>query len=178
MKVIGGFGGVRLDLTISEGEAYSVVFDRRKAYCTQPEVIPEGWGAKTVNGKSLQKIDGYWLVFKGLFENVQIGDEVKIQALMTIIGRSQVTGTPIRLWPKWNPDVPFSISYFVRCINNWSASDINTKVAVGQRIKELEFETSERVSIPPYFVEDEYVRVLVDADGNGLLVGSNTILRV
>jgi len=178
MKIVGGFGGVRLDLSVSEGEVYSVVFDRRKAYCTQPEVIPEGWGAKTVNGKSLQKIDGYWLVFKGLFENVQLGDELKLKTLMKIIGRSQRTGVPITLYPKWNENVPDSVSYQVRCIDEWSAEDINIKKAVGQRIRDLIFETAERVDEPPYFVESEYLHLLAVGADTALAVGVNTALKI
>lgn len=170
MKPIGGFGGVKFELVINESESYSVVFERSRAYCTQPQIIPDGWRKKTINGKSLQRIDGYWLVFKCLFENVSLGDEQKIKTLMTIIGRSGATGTPIRMWPKWNEDVASCAVYEVLCINEWSVDDVNPKRAVAQRIKDLEFESAERVDEPPYFEERDVE--------TALLVDVNTVLEV
>jgi hypothetical protein len=175
IKTIGGFGGVRLDLTISESESYSVVFDRKRAYCSQPRIIPDGWSKKTINGKSLQKIDGYWLVFKGLFENVALGDEAKIRTLMKIIGRSGATGIAIRLWPKWNEEMAVCVAYDVRCISEWGVDDVNDKRSIAQRIKDMEFETAERVSEPPYFEEQETLRALLVDEGTCLAVNGKIL---
>lgn len=178
MKAIGGFGGIKLELIVSETEEYSVVFDKRNAYCAQPKISPEGWSGKTVNGKSLQKIEGYRLRFMGLFENVRLGDELQIKTLMKMIGRSQVTGIPMTLYPKWNIQVPDCASFTVICVNEWSLDDLNVRKKIGQRIKELEFETKERVSEPPYFVESEYIHLMATVDGEVILVGDNTGLRL
>lgn len=178
MKVIGGWGGVKLTLVIDEIEQYSVEFQRRNGYCAQPEIDPEGWSGKTINGKTLQKVDGYRLTFRGLFENVKLGDELEMVKLMKMISRSQRTGVAMTLYPKWNADIPECVSYSVRCIENWSAADINSKVKVGQRIKELVFETAQRVDEVPQFLEGEYIYVLEVGEGAALSVGANTALRI
>ncbi len=151
MVTIGGFGGVRLELLVSEEETYSVTFPRTRAYCSQPVGVPTGWSKKTINGKSLQRLDGYWLNFIGLFENVQSGDENNIRTLMKILARSGRTGISIKLYPKWDSGALRNTYYMVKCISNWSVADINNKKAVAQRIKELEFESDYIYEEVPYF---------------------------
>lgn len=178
MNIIGGWGGVKITLAIDEVEQYSVVFERRNGYCTQPDISPEGWSGKTINGKTLQKIDGYRLTFRGLFENVKLGDELELNKLMKMISRSQRTGVSMTLYPKWNESIPECASYSVRCKDEWSAADINSKAKVGQRIKELVFESAERVDEPPYFLEGEYVYMLAVGENTALSVGENTALKI
>lgn len=142
MKTIGGWGGVKISITLG-ATTTEVIFTTKKAYCTQPEYKPALREHYNIGGTSFPAVSGYRLAFKALFENVDEGDEANIYLLMQIIDISNTNSIPMTLWPKYDAAATEMMSYAVYCRGKFYNEDVNAKRNIAQRVKELEFETEE-----------------------------------
>lgn len=168
MKSIGGFGGVKLEITIGE-DVQDVTFAANKAYCKQAKRIPVLQGIVVGDGSEQQNMKGYHYEFEAFFENTEAGDETRLKKLIQIIMLSQMNGVAMKLWPKWNEEVPESEYYLVLAPERFGLSDINSKAKVGERVKGLKLVTHDISATLNCFIEGRYIPVYSTLDGEVII---------